>query len=55
MYQYLLFLALLSIFLFIVYKNYNIINNYVNKTVFYSQNIQEIKNKMASLDNPKSI
>uniref|UniRef100_A0A6C0I040 Uncharacterized protein n=1 Tax=viral metagenome TaxID=1070528 RepID=A0A6C0I040_9ZZZZ len=55
MYEYFLFLAFSLGFIFIVYKNYTLINYYVNRTIFYSQNIKQIKDNMANIDNPTSI
>jgi hypothetical protein len=49
-YAYLIFLFIVFIVLYLTYKYYNNINYFMNRNVFYQENIDEIKGKMKSLD-----
>lgn len=55
MYEYVLFLIFSACFIFTVYNNYQTINYYVNRTFFHKENIQQIKNKMESLEKENSL
>ena len=49
-YAYLIFFMTVSIGLYLVYTYYSEIDHFINRHVFYQQNIDEIKDKMKSLD-----
>ena len=49
-YPYLIFFTTVFIGLYLVYTFYSEIDHFINRTIFYQQNIDEIKGKMKSLD-----
>jgi type II secretory pathway component PulJ len=55
MYEYFLFIILSAALLFFVFTFYSNISNYINRTVFYKNNIEEIKRKMDELDKEDTI
>ena len=50
LYAYLIFLVFVCLGTYLVYTFYSEIDYFINRNIFYQQNIDEIKGKMESLD-----
>jgi len=50
LYAYLIFFVFVCLGTYLVYTFYKEIDHFINRTIFYQQNIDEIKGKMESLE-----